>query len=224
MQPKLAVFDMAGTTINDKGLVQQAAINSMLNILSVSITKRDADLVMGIPKNIAFETLCNKSEISADEYTINQMVKYFNEELNSLYSSSENISLMPFAAELFQAMRNSSTLVYLNTGFERSVATTIVKTLNLEPLIDGYIGSDEVEKGRPNPDMIFKAMKKTNITNALDVMKVGDTVSDLYEGYSAGCRYNIAVLSGAQNFDELSSSPHTHIFESLEPIIDFFKN
>ncbi len=215
---------MAGTTINDKGLVQQAAINSMLNILSVSITKRDADLVMGIPKNIAFETLCNKAEISADGHTINQLVEHFNEELNSLYSSSENISLMPFAAELFQAMRNSSTLVYLNTGFERSVATTIVKTLNLETLIDGYIGSDEVEKGRPNPDMIFKAMKKTNITNANDVMKVGDTVSDLYEGYSAGCRYNIAVLSGAQNFDELSSCPHTHIFESLEPIIDFFKN
>lgn len=215
---------MAGTTINDNGLVQQAAINSMLNILSVSITKRDADLVMGIPKNIAFETLCNKAKISVDEHTINQLVKYFNEELNSLYSSSENISLMPFAVELFRAMRNSNTLIYLNTGFERSVATTIVKTLNLETVIDGYIGSDEVEKGRPNPDMIFKAMKKTNITNALDVMKVGDTVSDLYEGYSAGCRYNIAVLSGAQNFDELSSSPHTHIFENLEPIIDFFNN
>ncbi|MEY3965992.1 MAG: hypothetical protein RL263_1161 [Bacteroidota bacterium] len=215
---------MAGTTINDNGLVQQAAINSMFNILSVSISKRDADLVMGIPKNIAFETLCNKAEISADEYTINQLVKYFNDELISLYSNSENISLMPFAMELFQAMHNSNTQIYLNTGFERSVATTIVKTLNLETVIDGYIGSDEVEKGRPNPDMIFKAMQKTNIENALDVMKVGDTVSDLYEGYSAGCRYNIAVLSGAQNFDELSSCPHTHIFENLEPIIDFFKN
>lgn len=215
---------MAGTTINDNGLVQQAAINSMFNILSVSISKRDADLVMGIPKNIAFETLCNKAEISADEYTINQLVKYFNDELISLYSNSENISLMPFAMELFQAMHNSNTQIYLNTGFERSVATTIVKTLNLETVIDGYIGSDEVEKGRPNPDMIFKAMQKTNIENSLDVMKVGDTVSDLYEGYSAGCRYNIAVLSGAQNFDELSSCPHTHIFENLEPIIDFFKN
>lgn len=224
MQPKLAVFDMAGTTINDNGLVQQAAINSMLNILSVTVTKRDADLVMGIPKNIAFETLCNKAEISADEHIINQLVTYFNDELNSLYSHSENISLMPFAMELFQAMRNANTLIYLNTGFERSVATTIIKTLNLESVIDGYIGSDEVEKGRPNPDMIFKAMEKTNITNALDVMKVGDTVSDLYEGYSAGCKYNIAVLSGAQNFDELSSCPHTHIFENLEPVIDFFKN
>lgn len=224
MQLKLAVFDMAGTTINDKGLVQQAAINSMSSILSVSVTKRDADLVMGIPKNIAFETLCNKAEISADEHTINQLVKYFNDELNSLYSKSENISLMPFAMELFQAIHNSNARIYLNTGFERSVATTIVKTLNLETVIDGYIGSDEVEKGRPNPDMIFKAMERTNITNALEVMKVGDTVSDLYEGYSAGCRYNIAVLSGAQNWDELSASPHTHIFENLEPIIDFFNN
>lgn len=215
---------MAGTTINDNGLVQQAAVNSMFNILSVSVSKRDADLVMGIPKNIAFETLCNKAGISADEHTINQLVKYFNDELNSLYSHSENLSLMPFAMELFQAMHNANTLIYLNTGFERSVATTIIKTLNLETVIDGYIGSDEVEKGRPNPDMIFKAMEKTNITNAFDVMKVGDTVSDLYEGYSAGCRYNIAVLSGAQNFDELSSCPHTHIFENLEPIIDFFKN
>ncbi|MFN5891013.1 MAG: hypothetical protein ACK448_11510, partial [Bacteroidota bacterium] len=145
MQPKLAVLDMAGTTINDGGLVQQAAINAMQNLLNVSITNRDADQVMGIPKNTAFQTLCSIAGAPSDTETITRLVNYFNQELNELYKDPKNISLMPFTAELFATMRKFNTKIYLNTGFERSVATTIVTTLQLSKAIDGYIGSDEVD-------------------------------------------------------------------------------
>ena len=222
MQPKLAVLDMAGTTINDGGLVQQAAINAMQNLLTVSITKRDADQVMGIPKNTAFQTLCSIAGAPSDTETINRLVNYFNQELNELYKDPNNISLMPFAAELFATMRKYNTKIYLNTGFERNVATTIVNTLQLSTVIDGYIGSDEVELGRPHPNMIHKAMQLTKTEYSHHVMKIGDTVSDLYEGFSAGCGFNIGVLTGAQTYEELRTAPYTQIVANLEPVINFF--
>lgn len=222
MHPKLAVLDMAGTTINDGGLVQQAAIHAMQNQLNVSITKRDADMVMGIPKNTAFQTLCSIAGAPSDNITINRLVNYFNQELIDLYKDSNNISLMPFAAELFSKMRKVNTKIYLNTGFERKIATIIVNTLQLSSVIDGYIGSDDVELGRPHPNMIHKAMQLTNTEYSHHVMKIGDTVSDLYEGFSAGCGFNIGVLTGAQTYEELRTAPYTQIVANLEPVINFF--
>ncbi len=213
---------MAGTTINDGGLVQQAAINAMQNLLAVTITKRDADQVMGIPKNTAFQTLCSIAGAPSDTETITKLVNYFNQELIELYKDPKQIALMPFAAELFTTMRKFNTKIYLNTGFERSVATTIVTTLQLSKAIDGYIGSDEVDLGRPHPNMIIKAMQLTNTQYSHQVMKIGDTVSDLYEGFSAGCGFNIGVLTGAQTYEELRTAPYTQIVANLEPVINFF--
>ena len=114
---------MAGTTINDGGLVQQAAIDAMDRILSVKITKKEADQVMGIPKFTAFQTLCSLAGAPSDSDTIQKLVTLFNNQLIKLYQDPNNISLMPFTNELFAIMRKQHTQIYLNTGFERNNLT-----------------------------------------------------------------------------------------------------
>lgn len=223
MTPKLAVLDMAGTTVNDHGLVQQAAINTMKEITQIDITIEDANKVMGIPKNVAFEQLCSINNLNIDNETINRLLDNFNSELENQYSIKGNIELMPFADELFDAMRKRGTKIYLNTGFNRKIAEIIVKQLDLKSKIDGFIGSDEVKKGRPHPDMILLAMKKEGVEYSHKVMKIGDTVSDLYEGFSAGCAWNIGVLTGAQTYNELLTAPYTQILNNLERVIAKFE-
>lgn len=222
MKPQLVVMDMAGTTINDFGLVQQAAIDAMKNKLNIEITLDQANKVMGIPKKIAFEQLCslNKTLVTSD--IIDDLVVYFNRQLMEKYGTKGSIELMPYAAELFEAIKNSGAKIYLNTGFNREVAEVIVRNLSLENVIHGYIGSDEVEAGRPQPDMIRLAMKLAGVQYSHYVMKVGDTVSDLYEGFSAGCAWNIGVLTGANTYDELRTAPYSQILSNLQPLIAYF--
>ena len=86
-----------------------------------------------------------------------------------------------------------------------------MRNLALENVIHGYIGSDEVDAGRPQPDMIRLAMKRSGVEYSHLVMKVGDTISDLYEGFSAGCAWNIGVLTGANSYDELRTAPYSQI-------------
>jgi len=223
MTPKLAVLNMTGTTINDHGLVQQTVINTMKAITQTNITIDDANKVMGIAKNVAFEQLCSVNKLSVDNEIINQLLNHFNAELETQYSTKGNIELMPFAAELLEIMRKRGTKIYLNTGFNKNIAEIIVKQLDLKSKIDGFIGSDEVKKGRPHPDMIQLAMKKEGVEYSHKVMKVGDTVSDLYEGFSAGCAWNIGVLTGAQTYNELLTAPYTQILNNLERVISKFE-
>jgi phosphonatase-like hydrolase len=222
MKPQLVVMDMAGTTVNDFGLVQQAAIDAMKWKLNIDINMDQANKVMGIPKKTAFEQLCslNKTMVTAD--IIDELVGVFNQQLIEKYGVKGSIELMPYAAELFEAIRNSGAKVYLNTGFNREVADVIVRNLALENAIHGYIGSDEVDAGRPQPDMIRLAMKRSGVEYSHLVMKVGDTISDLYEGFSAGCAWNIGVLTGANSYDELRTAPYSQILSNLQPLIAYF--
>lgn len=222
MKPQLAVFDIAGTTVNDHGLVQQAAIDSMKWKLNVDITLDQANKVMGIPKKTAFEQLCSLDGLVVTSDVIEELVNHFNEQLITNYSAAGSIELMPYAAELFDRIRNSGSKLYLNTGFNKQVAEVIVKNLKLEHVIHGFIGSDEVSAGRPQPDMIRLAMQRSGVQYSHQVMKVGDTVSDLYEGFSAGCAWNIGVLTGANSYDELRTAPYSQILLNLQPLLAYF--
>jgi len=105
-----------------------------------------------------------------------------------------------------------------------NIAKVIVDNLQLNKILDGYIGSDEVTMARPQPDMIKLAMKQVHIEYSHFVMKVGDTISDLYEGYSAGCAWNVGVLTGANTYEELKTAPYTQILSDLKPLISYFPN
>lgn len=222
MKPQLVVMDMAGTTVNDFGLVQQAAIDAMKWKLNIDISMDQANKVMGIPKKMAFEQLCSLNKTAVTPNIIDELVSKFNEQLMEQYAEKGKIELMRYAAELFEHIKASGSKLYLNTGFNREVASVIVANLGLEAIIDGYIGSDEVSVGRPQPDMIRLAMKRAGVQYSHYVMKVGDTVSDLYEGFSAGCAWNIGVLTGANTYDELRTAPYSQILSDLQPLIAYF--
>lgn len=222
MKPQLVVLDIAGTTVNDFGLVQQAAIDTMMLKLNVEINIEQANKVMGIPKKTAFEQLCSLNQTSVTADVIDGLVSHFNTQLSAKYAEKGSIELMPFAGELFEQIRNSGSKVYLNTGFNRSIAEVIVNNLAINDVLNGFIGSDEVVAGRPQPDMIRLAMKRAGVEYSHLVMKVGDTVSDLYEGFSAGCAWNIGVLTGANTYDELRTAPYSQILSNLEPLLGYF--
>lgn len=222
MIPKLVVLDIAGTTVNDFGLVQQAAMNTMKEKLSVEVTLDDANKVMGIPKKTAFEQLCSLHQVAVSADQIDGLVFHFNERLTAQYAEKGSIELMPHAGELFECIRACGSQVYLNTGFNKAIADVIVKNLNLGTVLNGYIGSDEVMAGRPQPDMIRLAMKRSGVEYSHFVMKVGDTISDLYEGFSAGCAWNVGVLTGANTYEELRTAPYSQILSNLQPLLGYF--
>lgn len=222
MKPDLVVLDIMGTSVDDKGTEVKELVKLLKTVKNIDISMDQANKVMGIPKKMAFEQLCSLNKTAVTPNIIDELVSKFNEQLMEQYAEKGKIELMPYAAELFEHIKASGSKLYLNTGFNREVASVIVANLGLETIIDGYIGSDEVSVGRPQPDMIRLAMKRAGVQYSHYVMKVGDTVSDLYEGFSAGCAWNIGVLTGANTYDELRTAPYSQILSNLQPLIAYF--
>jgi len=67
--------------------------------------------------------------------------------------------------------------------------------LKMASLFDVIVGSDDVAFGKPSPDMIFEALKKTE-SKPDEAVIVGDSVSDMQMRKNAKVKACIGVLTG----------------------------
>ncbi len=223
-RPALVVFDMAGTTVFDDGGAVARCLVSALASGSFTVTQFAAIALMGIPKPEAIDILLkpyitNPEERAAlipelhDEFLI-QMLRYYRE--NTAVRAIEGVE------DTFARLRASGIKVTLDTGFSREIVDVILDRLNWQEKIDASIASDEVERGRPHPDMIHRLMARWQITESVMVAKVGDTPVDLQQGDAAHCGWVIGVTEGSHTREQLEPYPHTHLIPTVAELPALF--
>ena len=105
-------------------------------------------------------------------------------------------------------------------GLGVDIAESILDNVGIEigVHIDDLITSSEVPLGRPAPYMLNHLMIVHDIAPCC-VAKVGDTVMDIREGQNAHVKYQIAVLSGADDRDTLAKEGPHLIVDSVKDLI-----
>ena len=225
MTIQLVVFDMAGTTVQDNDNVH-AALQKAFAIEGIPVSRDEANDVMGYPKPVAIRELLKlKGHANQDETFVQQIFKNFQEEMVRYYRDEPDVKEIEGVSKVFAILHKHQIKVGIDTGFDRRIADTILKRLGWQKkgLIDVSITSDEVPRGRPYPDMIFRAMELTGVHFLEQVAKVGDTASDLQQGTAAGCKYVVGVTTVAYTHEALSKEPHTHIIHQLSDLLPILK-
>jgi len=189
MSIELVVFDIAGTTVTDKGDINEVFRKAFANAGINNIDPADIDDVMGYRKKEAIEIIVTKYKPGLENDKtfidiIDAIHEDFNDQMIAYYETCEELVPLPFAEKVFKELHNHKIKVALNTGFTRAITNPILKRLgwDIAIFIDSVICSDEVPKGRPYPFMIKNLMQKLNINYAEDVAKVGDTSRNNYWG------------------------------------------
>src|SRR5215467_13425992 len=195
---QLVVFDLAGTTVDDRGMVLECFVETV-RAFDLPSTPEELNDKMGLNKREVLGMLAGRlyspgspeAEQLADEAMAN-----FVERMSVAYES--NLTPMPGAEETFAFLRGRGIKIATDTGFDATVGGLIMERLDWPGrLIDLAIFSSDVAQGRPAPYMIFRAMERLGVLDVRQVMKVGDSPADLEEGCNAGCGEVIGVLSGS---------------------------
>ena len=209
---KMLVFDMAGTTVNEHGIVYDTMFNT-LSKFGIGVSLRDIDQWHGANKYEVFDHYLENSDVfKMHTETKQQNIKkevydHFNSTLEEKYFTSNKISLIDDRLpNVLNDIREKGIKVTLNTGYNKNIQTSIIDKLRMDEFIDDYISSEEVTKGRPYPYMIHKLMERNNVKSVNEVIKIGDTKNDVLEGINAKCKASIGVLTGADNYQLLSDS------------------
>lgn len=220
MSIKLAVFDIAGTTVADQHVVADSFCKAFKLYGYDSVTKEDVKPLMGYKKPEAIRmVLKNIGANPSDELVEKIHVEFVNAMMDH-YEHSPEVKAMPPAENVFHHLKEKGIRIALNTGFSRDIADVIVSRLQWKEkgLIDDYIASDEVEAGRPRPFMIQTLMQRAGITDPQEVAKIGDTEVDVNEGKNAGCALVIAVTTGAFTKEQLLPYHPDHIIDDLSQL------
>lgn len=209
--PKLVVFDMAGTTVEDRGEVP-AAFEAALAEHAIRVTPEQVNAVRGASKRQAILQLVpagpERQQRAERAYTS------FKEQLAQRFKAG--VRAIDGAERTFAWLREKGARVALNTGFDRDITALLVSALHWDQgQVDAVVCGDDVSRGRPAPQLIFRCMEATSAASVHEVAAVGDTALDLLAGHNAGVRWNIGVLSGAHSRKQLEEQPHTRLIASV---------
>jgi len=216
MRIELVVFDLSGTTLHDDGSVN-ACFRAVLGDVGIEVSADEVDSVMGLAKPEALRVLLDRRGepdvlAEADRLHRDLVVRLIDH-----YERASDIREVNGTTRTFVRLRNAHMKIAIETGFDRAITSAVLRRMRWERegLIDAVVTSDEVQRGRPHPDMILRAMENTQVHDPLLVAKVGDTPADLHEGAAAGCGMVIGVTGGTHDRVQLLPHPHTTLIHTI---------
>jgi phosphonatase-like hydrolase len=214
MNVEMVAFDVAGTVLNDDGLVIAAFKNAfeatqpdLWPTHGAEWTQYAID-TMGQSKIHVFTELLGDAEKA---HTANVAFE------QSYVSEIAEVGAVPIAGaeDVFKYLRSKGVAIALTTGFSRTTLDILLTELGWKDLIDISVTPGEAGRGRPHPDMLQKAASTLGITNPTSVIVLGDTAADMQAAVSFGAGQAIGVLTGAHDEHRLHDAGATSVINSV---------
>jgi phosphonatase-like hydrolase len=214
---ELAVFDVAGTTVNEGGTVYRVLAETV-RAAGGDPTPAQIEQWMGASKREAIQALLTASGADAGDTVVDDAFADFRARLAAAYKAEPPVAFEG-VPEAIAALRTAGVKVALSTGFDRETTASLLSTLGWENgVVDAVICIDDVIAGRPAPYMIFHAMEATGVTDMRRVLVAGDTVRDVEAGRNAGAAYVVAVRTGEVPAETLAAAGPTHVLAGVADI------
>ncbi|MGH8793506.1 MAG: phosphonatase-like hydrolase [Stackebrandtia sp.] len=210
----LVCADMAGTTVADDGVVEQAASAALEEHgLSRGAAEHDAAMTyvrdtMGQSKIEVFRAILH------DESAAQGANRSFETAFEDLARAGK-ITALPGAEDVLRRLRENGVKTALTTGFAPSTQAAILEALGWRNLVDLAVAPADGLRGRPFPDMVLHAVLRLSVDDVRRVAVVGDSANDIRSGLRAGAGLVAGVLTGAHDAAALREAGATHILDSV---------
>ena len=214
MNVEMVAFDVAGTVLNDDGLVISAFKNAFEATQPELWPTHGAEWTQYAIDTMGQSKIHVFTELLGDVEKAHTANVAFEE---SYVSEIAEVGAVPIAGaeDLFKHLRSKGIAIALTTGFSRSTLDTLIHQLGLKDLIDLSVTPGEAGRGRPHPDMLNMAIEVLGITHPGNVIVCGDTAADMQAAVAFGAGRVIGVLTGAHDEHTLHDAGATSVINSV---------
>ena len=216
----MVMFDLSGTTVYDDTGVRDCLYKAAVEF-NLQTTPEEILLHQGTNKIHLYQFLIARSQgkkVEIEDFektiypeTLDEAMKVFHRYSEIMVNHYHNgVREIEGAADTFRWCHDNGIKVATDTGFHRDVTEAIMDGLGWvrDGLVDIAVDVEHApgERGRPAPFMIYYAMMQLDVQSVHEVLKIGDTPVDMLEGYNAGCRGIVGVLSGRGRWKPLENT------------------
>jgi HAD superfamily hydrolase (TIGR01549 family) len=125
------------------------------------------------------------------------------------------VRTMEGSRELIEDLRGRGNTVVLASSAKDWEVEHYIELLDAREIVDAWTTSADVEKTKPEPDLIKAALEKADTDG--DALLIGDTVWDVEAAARAGVE-TLAVLTGGFSEQELRDAGARDVYESVEEL------
>ncbi|ORM30612.1 phosphonatase-like hydrolase [Williamsia sp. 1135] len=219
----LAALDMAGTTVDEGGLVYDVLDRVVSDAVGHPVPHDLLARWKGTSKREAIAGLLAELGEPAETTRVDVVFADFVERLTTAYRDAPPKPVAGIG-ETFSALHEAGVKIALQTGYSSDIAQAILDGLGWtvggypSDTVDALITSDLVPASRPAPYLIYRCMEATGVTDVRRVLVAGDTPSDVLAGHNAAAGFVVGVLSGSFGAETLEQQPLTHILPSAADV------
>jgi phosphonatase-like hydrolase len=207
---QLVCLDMAGTTVEDGGAVEQAFL-AAFDALEVPDTRRP-----GMLRHVRASMGTSKIEVFRTIFGDEDQARAANRAFESAYEAGiAGVRPIPGAAEVIQGLRARGVRIALTTGFSARTRDALLEELGWTSMADLVLSPSDAGRGRPYPDMVLTAVLRLRVDAVQAVAVAGDTVADITAGLRAGASIVAGVLTGTDGRARLAEAGATHVIDSV---------
>jgi phosphoglycolate phosphatase len=210
MNVELICFDMAGTTVNDDGLVLATFRRTIVEMGLSGDEARDAESyvieTMGQSKLDVFTELFNDRAHDANEAFERNFVEAAND---------SGVTEVPGARAMTEYASGRGIGVALTTGFSPATREALIDLLGWNELFPWRVSPADAGRGRPHPDMVLLCALRAQVSGVQSIVVIGDTASDMMAGRRAGAGQCVGVLSGTDDAARLLQSGADLVVDSV---------
>lgn len=232
---KAVIFDWAGTTVDYGCFAPVQTFIEVFKAYGMNPTMEETRKPMGMLKIDHIRTMLNMESLR--EQFKKQHGRDFNEDdvhvMHDRFSDmilkvlDRHSDVKPYVIETVNKLREMGIKIGSTTGYTdkmMAIVTNIAKEQGYEP--DAWFSPDSTfGKGRPYPYMIYKNMQELEIGSVKEVIKVGDTVSDIKEGKNAAI-ISVGIIEGSSEMgltkDEYDSLSEEEKNKEIKRVTDIY--
>ncbi len=233
---KAVVFDWAGTMV-DYGCF--APLNVFMEVFrrrDIAITIEEARAPMGLLKRDHLREILRMERVSGLwKECYGQLPE--ESDVDALYADFEPMMLatvheyaepIPGALALVERLRAGGIRIGSTTGYTAEmmeIVTVEAKKQGYAP--DHLVTPNDVSAGRPCPWMMYENAAALNVYPMYNLIKVGDTISDIQEGVNSGA-WTVGVVKGGSELgmseDEVNACHPDILHERMDTVASKFRS
>ena len=206
MKCEAVIFDWAGTTVDYGCFAPVQAFMEIFRAYGIEPTMEETRKPMGMLKWDHIKTMLQMERIGKEFRRIHGR-DFTDADVDAMHSRFQEMLLgildrfsdpKDYVAETVETLRRKGIRIGSTTGYTDVMMEIVAREAakrGYEP--DCWFSPDSVHHmGRPYPYMIFRNMEMLRVASVKNVIKVGDTISDIKEGRNAGV-FTVGIVEGS---------------------------
>ncbi|VEU83102.1 prolipoprotein diacylglyceryl transferase [Acholeplasma hippikon] len=210
---KAVLFDLDGTLLDTLALIKVNTRETFKKFLpNINLSDDELKAFFGPTLHESF------SWYEKDPKKIEQMVTFYRER-NRINHHELGVKGFPHAYEALEALKNNGYLIGVVSSKKKEFVELGLEQNDLLKFVDVVVGSDDVNKHKPHPEPILKALEILNVTKE-NATYVGDHANDVLAAKACGMR--AIGVSYSIHYRELLAAKPDIVIDDLEKLLKIF--